>query len=124
MSASLLVFPPPVYYFVAFIVLSLSLNESRLGASLVEGEIEREREKKRERERRERKKKRERERERDNTHKKFSKKKKIAEEDFSLFSIPLCFKNLPRTARTFDRSRVRDEARYKKSRYTDTDTQF
>ena len=77
MSASLLVFPPPVYYFVAFIVLSLSLNESRLGASLVEGEIEREREKKRERERREeRKKKRERERERDNTHKKFLKKKK------------------------------------------------
>ena len=73
MSASLLVFPPPVYYFVAFIVLSLSLNESRLGASLVEGEIEREREKKRERERRERKKKRERERERDNTHKKFGK---------------------------------------------------
>ena len=117
MSASLLVFPPPVYYFVAFIVLSLSLNESRLGASLVEGEIERERE-------REREKKKERERERDNTHKKFSKKKKIAEEDFSLFSLPLCFKNLPRTARTFDRSRVRDEARYKKSRYTDTDTQF
>ena len=100
MSASLLVFPPPVYYFVAFIVLSLSLNESRLGASLVEGEIEREREKKRERERREeRKKKRERERETQKRTKNFQKKKKKSRKKTFLSSLSLFASKIYRVPR-------------------------